>query len=154
MIPEPKLSQLYQELILDHNKNPRNYGEIDHPTHYSHGVNVLCGDDYHLYLIVDPSGVIRDVAFKGSGCAISKASASILTTLVKGKTVAEASAMTGSFLHFMTGDTPPGDARAALGKMVVFEGVKEFPVRVKCATLSWHAFQDALNDVKESDQES
>ncbi len=156
MIPEPKLSHLYQEMILDHNKNPRNFKEIASPTHYSHGVNALCGDDYHIYLVVDGAGVIQDVGFKGAGCAISKASASILTTLVKGKTVAEASALTGNFIGFMTGENAPKDAetaKAVLGKMIIFEGVKEFPIRVKCATLSWHAFEDALHDVKEYDQE-
>ncbi len=148
MIPEPKLSHLYQEVILDHNKNPRNFKELEKPTQYSHGYNALCGDDYHLYLLVDSNGIIQDIGFKGAGCAISKASASMLTTLVKGKTVEEALKIKNAFVEFMTKDQPEGEAKALIGRMTMFSGVKEFPIRVKCATLGWHTLGDALKDVK------
>ena len=144
MIPEPRLNQLYQEVILDHNRNPRNFKEISKPTHYSHGVNPLCGDDYHLYLTLDDHGIIQDIGFKGKGCAISKASASILTTLVKGKSREEAKALQDNFISFMTQEEKAAAAKSKIDRMSLFEGVKEFPIRVKCATLSWHALQDAL----------
>lgn len=143
--PEPKLSHLYQEVILDHNKNPRNFKEISQATQYSHGRNPLCGDDYHLYLVTDNAGTIQDIGFHGSGCAISKASASIMTTLVKGKSVRDAAGLKNDFVTAMTKDNF-ADAKSKIGKMAIFEGVKEFPVRVKCATLIWHALDDALKD--------
>ncbi len=144
MIPEPRLSHLYQEVILDHNSRPRNFKEIEKPTHHSHGLNPLCGDDYHLYLTVDREGVIQDIGFKGAGCAISKSSASILTTLVKGKSAKEAENLKQHFIHFLTNKEVAEAARKAIGKMSIFEGVREFPVRVKCATLIWHTLADAL----------
>ena len=151
MIPEPRLAALYQDVILDHNKNPRNFRVIEKPTQYSHAMNPLCGDDFHLYLAVDHEGILRDVGFHGAGCAISKASASIMTTLVKGKTLAEASKLKDSFLALMTNESPEDALKLEVGRMILFEGVREFPVRVKCATLIWHALQDALADVKFSD---
>ena len=143
--PEPKLEHLYQEVILDHNRNPRNFKEIPNPTAYSHGHNPLCGDDYHLYLQV-AGGSIQDVGFKGNGCAISKSSASIMTTLIKGKTVQEAARLKDSVVQLMTQDEVPQPVKENTGRMIIFEGVKEFPVRVKCATLAWHALGDALKD--------
>lgn len=148
VVPEPKLSQLYQDVILDHNRNPRNFKEILHPTVYSHGHNPLCGDDYKLYLQMDTEQRIQDVGFKGNGCAISKSSASILTTMVKGKTLEEATKLENNVLQLLTKPNVPAAVRDSSGKMKIFEGVKEFPVRVKCATLIWHALQDALKDVK------
>ncbi|MBU3759009.1 MAG: SUF system NifU family Fe-S cluster assembly protein [Candidatus Omnitrophica bacterium] len=145
MIPEPRLNNLYQEVILDHNKNPRNFKEIHSPTCYSHGVNPLCGDDYHLYLSIQ-NGVIEDVGFQGSGCAISKSSASLMTTLIKGKTPQDAARLGGHVMALMTSHEKNEDTRAKAGKMVIFEGVRDFPVRVKCATLIWHALNDALKD--------
>jgi nitrogen fixation NifU-like protein len=144
--PEPKLSHLYQEVILEHNRHPRNYKEVEKPTHCSHGHNALCGDDYHLYLAVDANGVIQDVGFQGAGCAISKSSASILTTLIKGKTIQEAMQLKERFTEFMTGPSATPEQKEALGRLMMFEGVKEFPVRVKCATLSWHTLGDALKN--------
>ena len=146
MSPEPHLAKLYQEVILDHNHRPRNFKELSGATQYSHGVNPLCGDDYHVYLIVDPSGVIQDVGFHGAGCAISKASASMMTTLIKEKKVADAFELQKNFLQLMTQDNIPPGVKEATGRMIIFEGVKEFPVRVKCATLIWHALADALKD--------
>lgn len=146
MISEPKLENLYQEVILDHNRNPRNFKELDHPTHYSHGINPLCGDDYHLYLKINPTGVLEDIGFQGAGCAISKSSASMMTALVKGKALPDIEKLKNNFLNLMTKDK--GASESEVGRMIIFEGVKEFPVRVKCATLAWHALADALKDAK------
>ncbi len=140
-----KLDDLYQEVILDHNKRPRNYGELGDATAYSHGVNPLCGDDYHVTLAVE-SGRIKKIMFKGTGCAISKASASLMTESVEGKSVQEAKTLKDAFLELLTKDTVSESSRKAVGKLKFFEGVKHFPVRVKCATLAWHALADALKD--------
>lgn len=153
-IPEPKLENLYQEMILDHNRNPRNFKEIPGATAYAHGVNPLCGDDYQVYLKTNAEGVIEDIGFKGAGCAISKSSASVMTTLVKGKNIKEAGELKNYFLEMMTKDEPKfvetnAANLAQFAKRVdMFHGVKEFPVRVKCATLAWHTLADALKDVK------
>jgi nitrogen fixation NifU-like protein len=146
--PEPKLSNLYQETILEHNKSPRNFKEITNPTQYSHGYNPLCGDDYHIYLQTDANGVVQDIGFQGAGCAISKSSASMMTTLVKGKSVDDALKLKDNFLTLLTQEDVPQAVRANTGRMVMFEGVKEFPVRVKCATIAWQALADALKDAK------
>lgn len=137
------LRELYQEVILDHNKRPRNYRAIDHPTRTAKGHNPLCGDRLTLYITVD-GGRISDVAFEGSGCAISKASASLMTEAVKGKTVEEAEALFERFHDLVT--TPP-DAdvnTSGLGKLAVFAGVREYPARVKCASLAWHTMKSAV----------
>ncbi len=148
MIPEPRLEKLYQDVILDHNKNPRNFKEIPNPTQYSHGVNPLCGDDYHLYLKVDAQGKIEDIGFQGSGCAISKSSASLMTHFIKGKQSEEAEKIKKSFLEVLTKETVSQEAKDNIGRLILLEGVKDFPVRVKCATLIWHALGDALNDIE------
>lgn len=147
MIPEPKLNQLYQEVILDHNRRPRNFRRLDDATQYSHGVNPLCGDDYHLYLKIDPQGILQEVGFLGNGCAISKSSASMMTALVKGKKIQEAESLKNYFLELMTNEQISEEAKKNVGRMIIFEGVKEFPIRVKCATLIWRALADALRDV-------
>jgi nitrogen fixation NifU-like protein len=135
------LRDLYQEVILDHSKRPRNRRAIEGASHLANGRNPLCGDTLVLYVVVD-GDVIRDVAFQGEGCAISTASASMLTDAVKGKTVREALAMFDGFHHLLTdGAASP----AELGKLAVFSGVREFPVRVKCATLAWHTLKAALD---------
>jgi nitrogen fixation protein NifU and related proteins len=146
--PEPKLSHLYQEVILDHNKNPRNFKELQNPSAYSHGYNPLCGDDYHLYVNSSGAGLIDDIGFKGNGCAISKASASMMTTMVKGKTLEQAGQLEKEVLQLLTKEDVPPSVKENTGRMVIFEGVKQFPVRVKCATLAWHALADALKDLK------
>ena len=146
--PEPRLDHLYQEVILDHNRNPRNFKEIPNAALYSHGHNPLCGDDYHLYLNV-ADGSIQDVGFKGSGCAISKSSASIMTTMIKGKTLDQAAKLQNDVLRLLTEEKVSPSIRENSGRMVIFDGVKEFPVRVKCATLAWHALGDALKDAGE-----
>lgn len=146
--PEPKLEHLYQEVILDHNRNPRNFKEIHDPTFYSHGHNPLCGDDYHIYINVAGDNVIQDIGFHGKGCAISKASASIMTTMVKGKKLEDAVKLEADVLRLLTEENVSPAIRENSGRMVIFDGVKEFPVRVKCATLAWHALGDALKDAR------
>ena len=138
------LSDLYQEVILDHNKTPRNFRAVEGATHSGLGHNPLCGDQLALYVKVE-DGVIRDIGFQGKGCAISKASASLMTEAVKGKTIEEAEALFARFHDLLTG--PPdvkADARS-FGKLAVFSGVREFPARVKCATLAWHTLHTALS---------
>ena len=147
-VPEPRLGQLYQDVILDHNRRPRNFKEISSATQYAHGVNPLCGDDFHLYLQVDAEGKIQDIGFQGNGCAISKASASMMTTLVKEKKLKDAEEMKNAFIELLTKDHPAAEVKEKVGRMTIFEGVKEFPVRVKCATLIWHTLGDALKDAK------
>ena len=135
------LSDLYQEVILDHNRRPRNFRTIESPSHHAEGYNPLCGDRLNLYVNV-ADGVLTDVAFQGSGCAISKASASLMTDVLKGKTVAEAQALFERFHRVVT--TPPDQPVEELGKLSVLAGVREFPVRVKCASLAWHTLKAAL----------
>jgi nitrogen fixation protein NifU and related proteins len=136
------LSELYQEVILDHNRRPRNYRAMPDSSHRAVGHNPLCGDRLTLYLRVDGE-VITDVAFEGSGCAISKASASLMTDAVKGRTVAEANDLFRRFHGVVT--TPPDQPVEDLGKLSVLSGVREFPVRVKCASLAWHTLKAALD---------
>jgi nitrogen fixation protein NifU and related proteins len=137
------LATLYQDLILDHNRSPRNYRSLEHGNRKAEGYNPLCGDRLTLWLDVDADH-IRDVGFQGSGCAISRASASLMTAAVKGKTKAEAEALFDRFHRLVTGSLDPSEAHS-LGKLAAFAGVAEFPVRIKCATLSWHALRAALN---------
>lgn len=137
-----ELQDLYQEVILDHNRRPRNFRAIDEGRS-AEGFNPLCGDRVTVYLKVDDSGVITDVSFQGSGCAISKASASLMTESVKGKTVEEAKALFERFQHMITApaETPIDN----LGKLTVLAGVRQFPVRVKCASLAWHTMRSAMD---------
>lgn len=140
------LRQLYQELILDHNKKPRNFRKMEDADHHAEGYNPLCGDKVTVYLKVE-GGVVKDISFEGSGCAISTASASMMTTALKGKTTAEAAALFEKFHRMLTGRGEAGGAE--LGKLAVFSGVCEFPIRVKCATLAWHTFHAALQGAAE-----
>lgn len=143
---EVRLNELYQEVILDHNKKPRNFGKLADATSWAHGVNPLCGDDYEIYLSVSPDGVIRKVGFTGSGCAISKSSASLMTTELEGKKVSDATALKDHFLKLLTAPETAEEDRKGAGRLKFFEGVKQFPVRVKCATLAWRALEEALKD--------
>ncbi|KAA0253390.1 MAG: SUF system NifU family Fe-S cluster assembly protein [Acidobacteria bacterium] len=146
------LAELYQELILDHNRAPRNYGTIPDPNRKALGHNPLCGDQFTLFLRVEED-VVKEVVFQGKGCAISKASASLMTEAVKGKTVAEAEALFRRFHELVTG---PPDAKAdtkGLGKLAVFAGVREYPARVKCASLAWHTLHAALEGRDETSTE-
>lgn len=139
------LSSLYQEVILDHSKRPRNFHALEHAEHHANGYNPLCGDKVTIFLhMVDDR--IDDISFQGSGCAISTASASILTETLKGKTRAEAEALFQAFHKLVTGKPVESGAGPALGKLAVFSGVSEFPVRVKCASLAWHTLRSALED--------
>lgn len=138
-----ELSDLYQEVILEHNKNPRNFREIADADQYADGKNPLCGDALRVYVSLD-GDTVTDVAFKGSGCAISKASASMMTQAVKGKTKADAEHIFDEFHKMVTGDLDIETDDNDLGKLKIFAGVLEFPARVKCASLSWHTLNAAL----------
>lgn len=140
-----ELRDLYQELILDHNKNPRNFRAMPDSTNKIDGYNPLCGDKLTLY--VKKSGdQIQDISFQGSGCAISKASASMMTAAVKGKTKKEADALFEIFHEVVTGKKDAESSAEALGKLSAFAGVSEFPARVKCASLAWHTLHSALEN--------
>ena len=143
-----ELNELYQEVILEHNKNPRNFREIADATQTADGNNPLCGDALRVYVSMDDE-TVTDVAFKGSGCAISKASASMMTQAVKGKSKAEADALFDEFQRMVTGSLDPEADDNQLGKLKIFAGVLEFPARVKCASLSWHTLHAALNEEAE-----
>jgi nitrogen fixation NifU-like protein len=140
-----ELSDLYQEVILDHNKNPRNFREIENADKRAEGHNPLCGDQLNLYLTMENDRV-TDIAFQGSGCAISKASASMMTQVVKGKTRDEAESLFDEFHRMVTGKLDVEKDENHLGKLKIFAGVLEFPARVKCASLSWHTLYAALNN--------
>lgn len=135
------LRELYQEVILDHNRNPRNFGPLESANRTAEGYNPLCGDKVRLALQVDGDCIV-DIRFSGSGCAISTASASVMTELLKGKTTAEATQLFERFHNLLTHGPV---VSAELGKLAVFSGVAEFPARVKCATLAWHTLRAALN---------
>ena len=139
-----ELNDLYQEVILDHNKNPRNFREITDANYQADGHNPLCGDALKVYLKVE-NDTVTDVAFKGSGCAISKASASMMTQAVKGKTKTEADELFTEFRAMVMGELDIEAEENHLGKLKIFAGVLEFPARVKCASLSWHTVHAALN---------
>jgi len=139
-----ELSDLYQEVILEHNKNPRNFREIADADNQADGKNPLCGDALRVYVSIDGE-TVTDVAFKGSGCAISKASASMMTQAVKGKTKTEAEAIFDDFHKMVTGELDIESDENSLGKLKIFAGVLEFPARVKCASLSWHTLNAALH---------
>lgn len=139
-----RLSALYQDLILDHNRAPQNYRPMANANRRVEGNNPLCGDRLTIWLQVE-NGVIVDATFQGLGCAISMASASLMTSAVKGKTRAEAEALFEQFRRMITGSLDEAEA-GSLGKLAVFSGVSEFPIKVKCASLSWHAMKAALDE--------
>ena len=138
------LTELYQDLIRDHSKKPRNFRIIEDAPHQLEGYNPLCGDRFTVYVELD-GDTIKDISFKGSGCAISTASASLMTQSVKGKSRAEVERLFKEFHELLTAEHPEADEEE-LGKLVVFSGVRKFPVRVKCATLAWHTLDGALHD--------
>jgi nitrogen fixation NifU-like protein len=143
-----ELRELYQQVILDHNRNPRNFKELADANRKVDGYNPLCGDHYTLFLRLD-GDTIRDVSFTGNGCAISKASASVMSSSVKGKNKAEAEKMFDTFHKLVMGEDA-GLSEAELGRLAAFSGVSEFPARVKCATLAWHTLRTALESDKDS----
>ncbi len=134
---------LYQEVILDHNRKPRNFGALEKANRRAEGENPLCGDNYTVYALVDDQGVIEEVKFEGQGCAISKAAASMMTVRIKGKSIEEAQELVQGFRHMLTGELEGGE-KELLGHLTVFEGVAQRPERVKCAVLPWHALLAAL----------
>jgi nitrogen fixation NifU-like protein len=142
-----ELSDLYQEVVLDHGKRPRNYGPLEGATHHAEGLNPLCGDRITVHAKVD-GGVVREARFEGSGCAISKASASVMTGIVKGKTGEEIERIYERFHRLVTEGPQEGDTDD-LGKLAVFGGVHDYPTRVKCASLAWHALRAALRGAAE-----
>jgi nitrogen fixation NifU-like protein len=143
------LKALYQEVILDHNKNPRNFKKLEDADCSVEGYNPLCGDHYTIFLKMDGE-VISEIAFQGSGCAISKASASVMSTVLKGKTRAEAEEWFEKFHHLVRGEMKGETGIDELGKLAAFSGVSEFPARVKCAILPWHTMKNAIEMKKET----
>ncbi|MDQ2856921.1 MAG: SUF system NifU family Fe-S cluster assembly protein [Acidobacteriota bacterium] len=140
-----ELSELYQQVILDHNKKPRNFHKIEAANHTAEGFNPLCGDQLTVYAQLE-DGMLKDVSFEGSGCAISKAAASMMTVAVKGKTRQAAETLFEEFHRMVTGDLDEENEPNELGRLKIFSGVREFPVRVKCASLAWHTLKAALED--------
>jgi nitrogen fixation protein NifU and related proteins len=140
-----ELKTLYQDIILDHNKNPRNFKKLANANRHAEGYNPLCGDHYTIYIYIEDN-IIQEVAFEGSGCAISKASASVMSSLLKGKTKSEAEELITLFQKLVTGVADPMEEIDRVGKLAVFAGVSEFPARVKCASLAWHTLRAALED--------
>ena len=136
------MQELYQDLIKGHSKNPVNYREMADSSRKVEGYNPLCGDRFTVYLKLD-NDIVKDISFQGKGCAISTASASLMTQCLKGKTTAEAEAKFHDFHEFVIGEAPNADEEA-LGKLVAFSGVRKFPARVKCATLAWHTLHSAI----------
>jgi len=149
----PLFADLYQEVVLEHYKKPRNFKVVEDATHYALGKNPLCGDQFAVYLKMDDAGKIQDIGFQGDGCAISKASASMMTAAVKGKTREEADALRSAFHRLLTMSCAGGsceleleECRQCVGRLKFFETVREYPVRVKCATLARHALEAALDN--------
>ena len=140
---QAELRELYRELILDHARKPRNFGKLDRATHEAEGINPLCGDKLRLYLSLDDNGTVNAATFEGSGCAISVASASLLTERIPGMTKTEALDFCSAIFSALTDSG--AEAETKLGKLAALQGVREFPARVKCATLAWHALASALN---------
>lgn len=134
------LNELYQEIILDHGRKPRNFGELDQLTHEAEGYNPLCGDQVRIHVLINDD-TIEDIRFSGCGCAISTASASMMTQLVKGKTIKQAMEIFEKFHQSVT-----GDSNEDMGELGCLSGVKQFPNRIKCATLAWHTMKSALKD--------
>jgi nitrogen fixation NifU-like protein len=147
-----ELSELYQAVILDHNKKPRNFHKLENANRAAEGYNPLCGDHLNVYLHVEDDQV-KDVGFEGSGCAISKASASMMTQAVKGKSKAEAEMLFDEFHRMVTGKLDEEAEENHLGHLTIFAGVRDFPARVKCASLSWHTLHAALNKQEKASTE-
>ena len=143
---DQSLRELYQEVILDHSRHPRHFGALDNATHKAEGFNPLCGDKVTVMLALDEGGRVADIKFQGKGCAISQASASMMTEMLVGRTLAEAQKLMDGFLHLVKGeavfDLPPDDREY----LDVMSGLSEFPMRVKCATLAWHTFKNAVEE--------
>ncbi|MDE1920690.1 MAG: SUF system NifU family Fe-S cluster assembly protein [Candidatus Omnitrophica bacterium] len=139
--------ELYQQTILEHNRNPRNFKKLEGATHVAEGYNPLCGDHLWVYMKIN-GGVIEEASFEGSGCAISKASASMMTASLKGRTMAEAQVLFDEFHQLVIGELKPDERPHHLGKLAVFSGIWQYPARVKCASLGWHTMHGALEKTK------
>jgi len=137
------MKRLYQQVIMDHNKKPRNFNNIENTTHFAQGINPLCGDEYQLFLEIK-NNIIENIGFTGTGCAISKSVSSMMTEEVKEKTIEHALKMKDKFIELLTENISADEAKHLLGHLTLFESVKEFPIRVKCATLIWRALEAAI----------
>jgi nitrogen fixation NifU-like protein len=142
------LRELYQEVILDHSRHPRHYGPLDRASHKAEGYNPLCGDRVTIYLKLDADGRVGDIRFEGKGCAISQASASMMTDMLKGRTQDEAEKLMQGFLHLVKGEGASGLDEDDRERLEVMGGISEFPMRVKCATLAWHTYKNAVEEGK------
>jgi nitrogen fixation NifU-like protein len=143
---DENLRELYQEVILDHSRHPRHFGVLEQANRVGEGYNPLCGDRVKVYLAVDGAGRIADVSFEGKGCAISQASASLMTDMIKGRSIAEAEKLMDGFLHLVKGEDASSIGGGDREYLDVMAGVSAFPMRVKCATLAWHTMKSALED--------
>jgi len=143
------LGDLYQQVIIDHTKAPRNFGKLEPCNHDAEGYNPLCGDQLHIYVQVTDANIIEDIKFEGQGCSISTASASLMTQALKGKSLSEFHDLFDAFHAMATADMDDKPDEEVLGKLAVLAGVKEFPSRIKCATLCWHTLKSAINDAAE-----
>jgi nitrogen fixation NifU-like protein len=150
---DENLRELYQEVILDHSRHPRHFGALDRANRVGEGFNPLCGDRVKVYLSVDGEGRIADVSFEGKGCAISQASASLMTDLIKGRTIAQAEKLMGGFLHLVKGEDAGEIGPEDREHLDVMAGVSAFPMRVKCATLAWHTMKSALESGEAAETE-
>jgi len=147
------LRELYQEVILDHSRHPRHYGTLDQASHKAEGYNPLCGDRVTVYLKLGEDGRVADIKFQGKGCAISQASASMMVDLLKGRTAEEANRLMQGFLHLVKGEDATGLSEDDRETLDVMSGISEFPMRVKCATLAWHTFKNAVEEGKNAVEE-
>jgi nitrogen fixation protein NifU and related proteins len=143
---DQSLRELYQEVILDHSRHPRHFGTLEHPTHKAEGYNPLCGDKVSVTLVLNAEGRVADINFTGKGCAISQASASLMTELLAGRSLAEAQKLMDGFLHLVKGEDAAGLSPDDREYLDVMSGLSEFPMRVKCATLAWHTFSNAIEE--------
>ena len=148
------LEDLYQEIVMDHNRRPRNFKKLENAQRTAEGFNPLCGDQISLYVNVDDDGVIEDIGFEGSGCAISKATASMMTEAIKGKNVDKAEEIFEAFRHMLTRKPEEEYDYELLGDLEILQGVSQFPTRIKCATLSWHTLNSALDGKQPSGQKT
>jgi nitrogen fixation protein NifU and related proteins len=142
---DPSLRELYQEVILDHSRHPRHFGALEHPTHKAEGYNPLCGDRVSVSLELK-DGRVADIKFQGKGCAISQASASLMSEMLAGRSLAEAEKLMGGFLHLVKGEAADALSEDDRERLDVMGGISEFPMRVKCATLAWHTFHNAVEE--------
>jgi nitrogen fixation NifU-like protein len=143
---DPSLRELYQEVILDHSRHPRHFGVLENATHKAEGYNPLCGDKVNVMLVLDKDGKVADIKFTGKGCAISQASASMMTDMLADRTLAEAQKLMEGFIHLVKGEEAPGLSPDDREHLDVMAGLSEFPMRVKCATLAWHTFSNAIEE--------